>query len=126
MAKLRITATFQETFEFGFEADDWVGSEALVIEHDRVMIPAIVEKVHEETQEGVLLLVDPEVDAAVGKSPVAGGPIVSLQVELDDHAFVELRQFVSVKNHRALSKERRVKRGLGKIKLLLIGSGQTR
>ena len=65
-------------------------------------------------------------DAAVGKSPVAGGPIVSLQVELDDHAFVELRQFVSVKNHRALSKERRAKWGLGKIKLLLIGSSQTR
>ena len=44
-----ITATFQDTVEFGFEADDWVGSEVLVVEHDRVMPPAIVEKVHEET-----------------------------------------------------------------------------
>ena len=93
-----------------------------MFDQDRVRPPIFVDEVHKETEVSVFLFVDPEVDAAVGKRAVAGGAVVSLQVELGDHAFVEFWQFVSEKNQLVLSKKCWANWGLRKN---LMGSSQT-
>ena len=92
-----------------------------MFDQDRVRPPIFVDEVHKETEVSVFLFVDPEVDAAVGKRAVAGGAVVSLQVELGDHAFVEFWQFVSEKNQLVLSKKCWANWGLRKN---LMGSSQ--